>query len=66
MTHRSDVGRLNKAADTCYSFWIGASLEMLGCADLINVPLCKGFSISCQHRIGGFAKWPDMMPDVCQ
>ena len=78
----------HQIADTCYSFWIGASLALLGQYSLVNTPIIRGFSMtyvlryvvcprcnhrfldahsqldSCQHAIGGFSKWPDMMPDV--
>lgn len=29
-------GRVNKTADTCYSFWVGAALHMLGAGDFMG------------------------------
>ena len=29
-------GRCNKDADTCYSFWIGGTLDMLGAFDMVD------------------------------
>eukprot|EP00727_Mastigamoeba_balamuthi_P011131 m51a1_g6640 putative geranylgeranyl transferase type-1 subunit beta-like (371) ;mRNA; r:108712-110028 len=58
-------GRVNKPADSCYSFWIGSSLAMLGHADLINREALRAFIVSCQTKLGGFAKLPeDCPPDV--
>ena len=51
------TGRTNKAADSCYSFWLGGVLRMLGMEGLIEV---RG---NCQHLVscadgkrGGFGK----------
>jgi len=59
-------GRPNKLTDTCYSFWVGASIGLLGHFDLITEKLTRSFTLSCQRPIGGFAKWPDagQPPDV--
>ena len=57
-------GRANKPADTCYSFWIGATLEMLGRSDVIQAECSAAFTFSCQGPTGGFAKLPDVRPDV--
>lgn len=56
-------GRPNKAVDTCYSFWIGASLQLLGSAGLIDRNLNRGYVISTQADYGGLSKWPDSNPD---
>jgi len=56
-------GRVNKDPDTCYSFWIGASLKMLGRLDLADYNLSKAFTMSC-HTMGGFAKCVGNPPDV--
>lgn len=58
------AGRPNKDADTCYCFWIGAALEMLGALDMMNHANCREFLLSCQTKIGGFAKAPGNLPDV--
>mmetsp|Transcript_772 Transcript_772/g.1187 ORF Transcript_772/g.1187 Transcript_772/m.1187 type:complete len:345 (+) Transcript_772:28-1062(+) len=57
-------GRPNKVADTCYSWWIGASLQILGHFDLVSEDICRGFHFQCQANIGGFSKVPGVHPDV--
>jgi len=58
-------GRINKPADTCYSFWIGATLTMLGVYEnLVEYPMLKSFILSCETSYGGFGKQPDAYPDV--
>ncbi|KAI9791917.1 MAG: hypothetical protein M1833_001299 [Piccolia ochrophora] len=52
-------GRINKPADTCYSFWV------LSHADLISSYLNRNFLLNrTQHRIGGFGKLPGDVPDI--
>ncbi|KAM9961647.1 hypothetical protein ACTFIR_004503 [Dictyostelium discoideum] len=58
-------GRTNKDPDTCYAFWIGASLMMIGRYDLIDFASINAFIGSAQHEaIGGVAKEPGQLPDV--
>jgi geranylgeranyl transferase type-1 subunit beta len=58
-------GRINKDQDSCYSWWIGATLQMLGFFDVVELVHLKGFVLSCQHQAtGGFAKHPDHSPDA--
>ena len=57
-------GRINKVPDTCYSFWIGATLSMLGAQDLIDFKMLRSHTFTCQKKIGGFSKHPDQHPDV--
>eukprot|EP01132_Coremiostelium_polycephalum_P007555 gene7555-9289_t len=58
-------GRTNKDPDSCYSFWIGASLEMMGKHHLVDLPLLRGYLASAQHSvIGGISKEPGEFPDV--
>ncbi|CAK4081325.1 unnamed protein product [Aphanomyces euteiches] len=57
-------GRTNKDPDTCYAFWDGAALVMLGAVDLVDKPHACAFVSTCQHRYGGVAKYPDTYPDV--
>mmetsp|Transcript_52 Transcript_52/g.177 ORF Transcript_52/g.177 Transcript_52/m.177 type:complete len:366 (+) Transcript_52:52-1149(+) len=57
-------GRINKVPDTCYSWWVGASLELLGCYHMVDTTLCKSFHFTCQTKIGGFGKVPGAHPDV--
>lgn len=63
-------GRPNKAPDSCYAFWIGASLRALGAvssptftsphspqADVIDATAVTAFVLSCESKLlGGFAK----------
>ena len=41
-------GRPNKPADTCYSFWVGASLTLLGAKDFINKECNFSFLMTTQ------------------
>jgi geranylgeranyl transferase type-1 subunit beta len=49
-------GRPNKLEDTCYSFWIGGTLKILGCDQLLDKDALKGFIMDCQTDMGGFSK----------
>ena len=52
-------GRPNKDNDTCYSFWIGGALKLLGSYHLINHTENINFIELCTNRaIGGIAKCP--------
>ncbi|XP_028411287.1 geranylgeranyl transferase type-1 subunit beta-like [Dendronephthya gigantea] len=58
-------GRPNKPVDTCYSFWVGASLKLLGCYNFVNSKSNREFLMSTQAQaVGGFSKWPDGHPDA--
>jgi geranylgeranyl transferase type-1 subunit beta len=58
-------GRPNKPPDTCYSFWIGATLQMLGAYNFVNSEDNLDFVLSTQDRLmGGLAKYPDGYPDA--
>jgi geranylgeranyl transferase type-1 subunit beta len=58
-------GRANKLADTCYCFWVSASLEVLGQGKLIDSEGARRFLLDeAQHRIGGFGKQPGYPPDL--
>ncbi|XP_057308893.1 geranylgeranyl transferase type-1 subunit beta-like [Hydractinia symbiolongicarpus] len=58
-------GRPNKPVDTCYSFWVGASLKLLDSYHMIDIEENHTFILSTQHPIiGGFSKWPDIHSDV--
>jgi len=58
-------GRANKLQDTCYSFWIGSTLKILGTFDeVVNFSNTRSFTLSCQHKYGGFSKAQDAYPDV--
>ncbi|CEH13459.1 Protein geranylgeranyltransferase Type I, beta subunit [Ceraceosorus bombacis] len=70
LSHRQDVttgglaGRLNKETDVCYSFWVGASLAILGHHDLLDASADVRWILSAQSRVGGFGKVPDEPPDL--
>ena len=64
-------GRLEKESDSCYAWWVGASLRIAsryrGVAyDLLSGAQTKEFLGVCEHkRIGGFRKLPQMQyPDL--
>ena len=57
-------GRPNKDQDTCYSFWIGASLRLLGRDDLLDHRALRTFVMKCQTSVGGFGKIIGAPPDV--
>ncbi|CAL3964288.1 hypothetical protein PZA11_001683 [Diplocarpon coronariae] len=60
-------GRCNKAVDTCYSFWVSASLSLLGqdAAQLLHTQAIRRFLFErTQHMIGGFGKTPGAPPDI--
>ncbi|KAG0010088.1 Geranylgeranyl transferase type-1 subunit beta [Entomortierella chlamydospora] len=58
-------GRINKKTDTCYSFWIGASLAIMDSFDLVDFDCNRGFLLETQHKVfGGFGKWVDTYPDA--
>ncbi|XP_065911025.1 geranylgeranyl transferase type-1 subunit beta-like [Dysidea avara] len=57
-------GRPHKPVDTCYSFWLGASLNLLKCGDMVEKTMNKQYVYSTQGAFtGGFAKQPDSFPD---
>lgn len=57
-------GRPNKPVDTCYSFWVGGSLKLLGVAELVEKKWNRSYVMSTQGKYtGGFSKWPDSHPD---
>ncbi|XP_066993904.2 geranylgeranyl transferase type-1 subunit beta [Anabrus simplex] len=57
-------GRPNKPVDTCYSFWVGATLQLLEAFHMVDFKSNKEYILSTQDRIlGGFSKWPDTTPD---
>lgn len=57
-------GRPNKLVDTCYSFWIGASMKILGVFDLTDAAENRRYIMSTQEKLtGGFSKWPGSLAD---
>lgn len=46
-------GRVNKPADTCCSFWVGATLVLLGELHLLDCARVRTFHVSCQNNVLG-------------
>ncbi|KAI4372991.1 hypothetical protein MLD38_011166 [Melastoma candidum] len=57
-------GRPNKPSDTCYAFWMGAVLRILGVGELIDRDALRRFLLTCQSEYGGFSKFPGDLPDL--
>lgn len=57
-------GRPNKLEDTCYSYWIGGTLHLLGAFDLVDHERLRSFVLQCQTKMGGFSKVIGAFPDV--
>lgn len=60
-------GRTNKDADSCYAFWVGASLYMLGAFDTTDLESTRKFILhTCQvqNKSGGFRKMEGAYPDI--
>ncbi|KAM7265738.1 hypothetical protein ACFE04_003421 [Oxalis oulophora] len=57
-------GRPNKPSDTCYAFWIGSVLKMLGGYKFLDEKSLHRFLFTCQTEYGGFSKWPGELPDL--
>ena len=55
-------GRPEKLADVCYSWWVLASLKIIGRLDWINKDELKAFILQCQDdETGGFSDRPGNM-----
>ncbi|KAI5722864.1 hypothetical protein M8J76_014911 [Diaphorina citri] len=57
-------GRPNKPVDTCYTFWIGASLSILNAATWIDEERLLLSVLDTQHMTGGLSKWSDTQADI--
>lgn len=57
-------GRINKDDDTCYSFWIGATLDVLGVYHLVNQETNAAFLATTASKFGGYGKGPGDIPDL--
>ncbi|GAU17803.1 hypothetical protein TSUD_171920 [Trifolium subterraneum] len=55
-------GRPNKSSDTCYAFWIGAVLRILGGCNFVDNKALHGFLLSCQYKV--LHKFPGEFPDL--
>ncbi|KAI5643833.1 geranylgeranyl transferase type-1 subunit beta [Phthorimaea operculella] len=57
-------GRPNKPVDTCYSFWVAASLKILDALHYTNYASNRKYIYETQDVVvGGFSKWPDTCTD---
>lgn len=59
-------GRTNKVADTCYAFWVCASLDIMKSSSLCDQVAVRRYLLAkTQHDIlGGFGKFPGDLPDL--
>ncbi|KAG9444933.1 hypothetical protein H6P81_016273 [Aristolochia fimbriata] len=57
-------GRCNKASDTCYAFWVGGILKILGAHNFYDKEALRRFLLTCQSQYGGFSKYPEEWPDL--
>jgi geranylgeranyl transferase type-1 subunit beta len=59
-------GRTNKVADTCYGFWVGASLHVMQQPKLYDFEAVRRYLLGkTQHSVlGGFGKFPGYLPDL--
>ncbi|KAE8163175.1 serine/threonine protein kinase [Aspergillus tamarii] len=58
-------GRCNKYADTCYSFWNTASLNMMDRLALVDATRNRRYLLEkTQHIVGGFGKGVGEPPDL--
>merc|ERR1712039_1051349 len=46
-------GRIEKPMDSCYSFWVGASLDLLGVRTFIDGRSCARFLKECESIATG-------------
>ncbi|KAJ2788290.1 geranylgeranyl transferase type-1 subunit beta [Coemansia interrupta] len=56
-------GRANKPSDVCYSFWVGAGVEMLGGHGFVDAEALAAFTAQCESPYGGIGKAPGANPD---
>ena len=58
-------GRINKKPDSCYTFWVGGALAVLGMDRFIDREEARKFLYLCENaQIGGFSKVPGIHPDI--
>jgi len=58
-------GRINKPDDSCYAFWVGATLKMLNAYYLVDEEVMRSFLMRTQDEtVGGFSKYEDSTSDV--
>jgi len=44
-------GRINKPSDTCYAFWVGGVLKIIGAYHLIDHYALREFLLTCQSPV---------------
>ncbi|KAJ0657773.1 putative protein geranylgeranyltransferase type I [Helianthus annuus] len=47
-------GRPNKISDTCYAFWVGGVLKILGANKFMNERTLREFLLTCQSKVSCF------------
>ena len=52
-------GRVGKLPDSCYSFWVGASIRILTGENLLSTDVEKFIEMCYKPEERGFAKYPD-------
>ncbi|KAI8622130.1 geranylgeranyl transferase type-1 subunit beta [Chytriomyces sp. MP71] len=57
------AGRPGKVSDTCYSFWVGGTLEILEAYEFVDVVAMRSFLETTVSDRGGFSKLPDCNAD---
>ncbi|GMH10700.1 hypothetical protein Nepgr_012541 [Nepenthes gracilis] len=57
-------GRPNKSSDSCYAFWIGAVLRILGGHKFVCSEALRASLLNCQSQYGGFSKFPGQLPEL--
>ncbi|CAO2826113.1 unnamed protein product [Amaranthus hypochondriacus] len=57
-------GRINKPSDTCYAFWVGGVLKILGGNKLVSKEALHDSLLKCQSMYGGFSKFPGQFPEL--
>lgn len=56
---------MHRLIQNSYTFWIGASLGILGYSDLINREALRAFIARAHHpNIGGYGKFEKCVPDL--
>ena len=59
------TGRANKPVDSCYSFWLGASLQLLHCHTRTDPHSNLTALLACfDTQRGGFGKEAELLPDI--
>ncbi|KAG5356660.1 Geranylgeranyl transferase type-1 subunit beta [Yarrowia sp. E02] len=63
--HGGFNGRVGKLVDTCYSFWVSASLASLGGVEYVSGELARDYLLKNTQNplLGGFGKTPGQIPD---